>query len=108
MSSYLNAFAVGRLAYVEETVNNVRYRVYSAPSYNNQLDFALQTTVLGVEYFEELFQLNYTFNKLDSIAVPERGGAMENWGLITYGTFLHVTNSTPLANQRTAGNTVSK
>src|SRR5262249_45809072 len=35
---------------------------------------------------ENYFDIAYPFEKLDHIAVPQKGGAMENPGLITFGT----------------------
>jgi alanyl aminopeptidase len=39
-----------------------------------------------VEKLEAYFGIPYPYEKLDHIAVPQKGGAMENPGLITYGT----------------------
>jgi aminopeptidase N len=45
----------------------------------HRAEWALNQTIRGIRYFEDLFEIPYTFSKLDSIAVPFRGGAMENW-----------------------------
>ena len=37
-----------------------------------------------VSFYETALGVPYALPKLDSIAVPSKGGAMENWGLITY------------------------
>lgn len=40
-----------------------------------------------LDYFAEIFKVDYALPKCDHIAVPEFvSGAMENWGLITYRT----------------------
>lgn len=38
-----------------------------------------------LQFFQEYFGINYSLPKQDMIALPDFPGAMENWGLITYG-----------------------
>eukprot|EP01130_Rhizamoeba_saxonica_P016459 TRINITY_DN7611_c0_g1_i1.p1 TRINITY_DN7611_c0_g1~~TRINITY_DN7611_c0_g1_i1.p1 ORF type:complete len:918 (-),score=147.69 TRINITY_DN7611_c0_g1_i1:28-2781(-) len=87
MSSYLVAFAVGKFDYVEQTSNNVRFRIYTAPGASQYAKFALQISVDIVEYFGTAFGLPYSEinSKMDQIAVPGLlYNAMENQGLLTY------------------------
>jgi len=46
---------------------------------------ALAYTPRFIEWFEEYFAAPYPYAKLDLIAVPNKPGAMENAGAITYG-----------------------
>lgn len=96
MSTYLLAFIIGKLAYVEgytelrslpggEIAKKVRCRVYATPNHVDKCDFALKTTIKVLEYYENYFDTPYPLNKLDQVAVADfSAGAMENWGLITY------------------------
>merc|ERR1711953_1573379 len=86
MSSYLLAFAVGDYDYVEaSTKNGVLVRVYTDKGCSSQGQFALETGVKSLEYYEEYFNIKYPLPKCDMIAIPDfQAGAMENWGLVTY------------------------
>ena len=47
--------------------------------------FALETGVRSLEYYEDYFNIKYPLPKCDMIAIPDfQAGAMENWGLVTY------------------------
>ena len=86
MSSYLLAFAVGDYDFVEATTKNgVLVRVYTDKGCSSQGQFALETGVKSLEYYEEYFNIKYPLPKCDMIAIPDfQAGAMENWGLVTY------------------------
>ncbi|CAI2170148.1 17754_t:CDS:10 [Funneliformis geosporum] len=94
MSTYLVAFIVGDLGYIEAYTPGGRIdcepisiRVY-APRGNEQYgEFALSVAIQALEYFTEVFGIPFPLPKCDMIAIPDFGfGAMENWGLITYRT----------------------
>ena len=38
-----------------------------------------------LQFFQEYFDIHYPLPKQDMIALPDFPGAMENWGLITFG-----------------------
>ncbi len=86
MSTYLLAFIVGDFEYIEKkSKGGVLVRVYTTPGKIHQADFALDTTVKVLEFYEEYFDIKYPLNTLDMIAIPDfSAGAMENWGAITY------------------------
>ncbi|KAK9764313.1 hypothetical protein K7432_008285 [Basidiobolus ranarum] len=91
MSTYLVAFVVGDLEYIEAStsgINNgepVLCRVYTLKGQSNQGHFALDVATKSLEYFSEAFGSAYPLPKLDLIAIPDFGaGAMENWGLVTF------------------------
>jgi puromycin-sensitive aminopeptidase len=86
MSTYLVAYIIGELEYVEaKTKEDVLIRVYATPGKKSQLDFALDTATKCLSFFGEYFDIAYPLPKLDMVAIPDFGaGAMENWGLVTY------------------------
>lgn len=86
MSSYLVAFIIGDLEYVEDfTSNRVRVRVYTLPEKKYQGNFALQVALKAIPFFSDYFGVPYNLPKCDLVAIPDFNfGAMENWGLVTY------------------------
>ncbi|KAF2793513.1 aminopeptidase-like protein [Melanomma pulvis-pyrius CBS 109.77] len=93
MSTYLLAWAIGDFEYVEEFTKrkyngkSIPVRVYTTRGLKDQGRFALENCHQIVDYFSEVFQIDYPLPKVDLLAVHEFShGAMENWGLITYRT----------------------
>ncbi|KAF2085743.1 hypothetical protein K490DRAFT_46004 [Saccharata proteae CBS 121410] len=93
MSTYLLAWAIGDFDYVEDFTRrkyngkNLPVRVYTTKGLKEQGRFALEHAHKTVDYFSEIFRIEYPLPKVDLIAVHEFShGAMENWGLITYRT----------------------
>ncbi|MDB5169230.1 MAG: aminopeptidase [Candidatus Saccharibacteria bacterium] len=86
MSTYLLAFIYGELGYLDaKTKNGVTVRTYATPEHVKNTQFALDTAVKTLEFFEDYFGVPYPLPKLDMAALPDfSAGAMENWGLITY------------------------
>jgi puromycin-sensitive aminopeptidase len=86
MSTYLLAFIVGELEHREaRTANGTQVRIYALPGRSHQGQFALETAVRVLEFYNEYFGIPYPLPKLDMIAIPDfSANAMENWGLITY------------------------
>lgn len=84
MSTYLVAFIVSDF---NSTDSNAKYN-FTAWARPNAIDNAAYSQTVGpllVDFFEEYTGINYTFPKIDQVAVPDfAAGAMENWGLITY------------------------
>ncbi|KFZ16053.1 hypothetical protein V501_02425 [Pseudogymnoascus sp. VKM F-4519 (FW-2642)] len=89
MSTYLLAFVVGELQYVESNLFRVPLRVYAAKRKDMNMDtarFSLELAIKALQFYETKFGVAYPLPKLDMIAIPDfPAGAMENWGLITYG-----------------------
>ncbi|KAL4228896.1 hypothetical protein ACF0H5_011936 [Mactra antiquata] len=85
MSTYLVAFAIGELGFLESSVNNITFRTISRKSAINQTRYALDIGMKFMEFFEDYFQIPYSLPKEDMIAVPTMSfSGMEHWGLITY------------------------
>ncbi|PON95979.1 Peptidase M1, alanine aminopeptidase/leukotriene A4 hydrolase [Trema orientale] len=86
MSTYLVAFVVGLLDYVEDhTSDGVKVRVYCQVGKTDQGKFALHVAVKTLELYKEYFDVPYSLPKLDMVAIPDFAfGAMENYGLVTY------------------------
>ncbi|KAJ0413729.1 peptidase family M1-domain-containing protein [Aspergillus carlsbadensis] len=93
MSTYLLAWAVGDFDYVEALTErkyqgkSIPVRVYTTKGLKEQARFALECAHKTVDYFSEVFEIEYPLPKADLLAVHEFAmGAMENWGLVTYRT----------------------
>jgi aminopeptidase 2 len=91
MSTYLLAFIIGDLKYVEKIIRvngkNKKIRVYGVQDNktNNKMNFALDVGADALEWYIKWFNIDYPLDKLDMVAIPDfSSGAMENWGLITY------------------------
>ena len=80
-----------------------QFRVWARREAIHQVNFALETGVAILDYFEDYFGIAFPLPKQDMIAIPDfSAGAMENWGLITYRetTLLYDPNESSLANQQ--------
>ncbi|MDO4870842.1 MAG: M1 family metallopeptidase [Candidatus Saccharibacteria bacterium] len=99
MSCYTLAFVIGdfnkKTAF---TKSGVQINVFATPAHSSEaLDFALDTAVKSIDFYEHFLGVNYPLKKCDQVALPDfAAGAMENWGLITYR------ESMMLADQNTA------
>ncbi|KAL8856418.1 MAG: hypothetical protein Q9178_006988 [Gyalolechia marmorata] len=93
MSTYLLAWAFGDLEYVEDSTRReyngkpIPVRIYTTKGLKEQARFGLENAYRVVDYFSEIFGIDYPLPKMDMLAVHEFShGAMENWGLICYRT----------------------
>ncbi len=85
MSSYLNVFCAGELERLSATLRNVEHGVITTRGKAAMGRYALDSSQQILTYFNEYFGEPYPLPKIDHIAVPGGfGGAMENWGGITY------------------------
>jgi aminopeptidase N len=93
LPTYLLAFAVGPLDIVDAPAvpaNEIRrhplpLRGAATRGQGPRLAYALRNTAAMVEWLERYFDLPFPYPKLDLIASPRMGGAMENAGAILYG-----------------------
>ncbi|QPG75733.1 hypothetical protein FOA43_003093 [Brettanomyces nanus] len=87
MSTYLVAFIVGDLSYVESEYkfNDVPVRVYTTPGYEAKGQYAAELGARALEYYEKCFGIKYPLPKMDMVGIHDfSAGAMENWGVVTY------------------------
>ncbi|KAL2013371.1 hypothetical protein VTN00DRAFT_896 [Thermoascus crustaceus] len=86
MSTYLVAFIVGELNYIETKKFRVPIRVYATPDQDIEHGrFSLELAAKTLAFYEKAFDSEFPLPKMDMVAVPDfSAGAMENWGLITY------------------------
>ncbi|EPE27699.1 Metalloproteases (zincins), catalytic [Glarea lozoyensis ATCC 20868] len=86
MSTYLVAFIVGELNYIETKEFRVPVRVYAPPNQDIEHGrFSLELAAKTLAFYEKTFDSEFPLPKMDMVAIPDfAAGAMENWGLITY------------------------
>ena len=86
MSTYLLAFAFGEMESLEaKTKDGTLVRTFATPDNIEYTQFALETAVKTLEFYNEYFDIPYPLAKCDFVALPDfASGAMENWGLITF------------------------
>ena len=85
MSSYLNVFVAGELDVIESRVGPTQIRVIATKGKAELGRYALEASEQILKYYNDYFGVPYPLPKLDQIALPGGfGGAMENWGGITY------------------------
>lgn len=86
MSTYLVAFIVGKLNYIETDKFRLPVRVYAPPSQDVEHGrFSLELAARTLEFYENKFDSKFPLPKMDMVAIPDfAAGAMENWGLVTY------------------------
>lgn len=86
MSTYLLAFAYGEMKSKEATTHDgVKVRTFATPDNIDFTEFALETAVKALEFYNDYFDIAYPLEKCDFVALPDfAAGAMENWGLITF------------------------
>ena len=70
--------------------------------------FAAEATAKVLKYFNETLGIDYKYPKMDSIAVPPFGGAMENWGLVVYGVsaLMYIPGKSNENNKRSISNVI--
>src|SRR3954468_24826403 len=85
MSTYLFVLTVGELERITAEVDGVTIGVVATIGKAAKGQFALDSAVKLLTWFNDYFGVKYPLPKLDLIAVPGGfGGAMENWGGITF------------------------
>jgi cytosol alanyl aminopeptidase len=89
LPSYLVALAVGHLDFVDAGTagkKNTRVRIVVPHGRGGEAKYAAETTPAILNLLEDYFGIPYPSAKLDEVAIPLFGGAMENPGLVTFGT----------------------
>lgn len=129
MSTYIVAFVIGKLAYVEtdnkkeDGEEETTKRLKSAGKYRSAIPirvyahadevewgrFALDVATRCLAFYEKYFEIGYPLPKLDMVAIPSFAmGAMENWGLVTYRStsLLFDEKTTPIRSKKNIAVTV--
>ncbi len=89
LPSYLVAFAVGPFEAVDAGhAGKTPLRIITPRGMADRAKYAAEVTPQLLSALEDYYGIPYPYGKLDSIAVPLFGGAMENPGLITYAQTL--------------------
>ncbi len=87
LPTYLVAFAIGPFDVVDGGTagqHKVPLRFIVPKGHAAEARLARDNTARIVDLLEGYFGIPYPFEKLDSVAVPQLGGAMENAAMITY------------------------
>ncbi|XP_051541059.1 endoplasmic reticulum aminopeptidase 1 isoform X2 [Myxocyprinus asiaticus] len=86
MSTYLVAFIICDFHSIsKKSQHGVEISVYTVPEKINQAEYALNTAVTLLDFYNDYFEIPYPLPKHDLAAIPDfQSGAMENWGLSTY------------------------
>eukprot|EP01084_Bolivina_argentea_P062069 113501_1 len=86
MSTYLLAWCIGDFEYIEsKTARGINMKIYTTYGNKNRAKYALDIATKCLDFYEKYFEINYPLPKCDMIALKDfAGGAMENWGLVTY------------------------
>ena len=103
MSTYLFVMVAGELERLTRDAGGVTVGVVKTAGKREQGRYALDNGAELLGYYNRYFGIKYPLPKLDLIAVPGGfGGAMENWGGITYyeGVLLYDPASSPKSLQR--------
>ena len=85
MASYLVTVSVGRFDALEDKVDGIALRILTAKGKKEEARYAMAATKQLLSFYREYFGIPFTLPKLDQLAIPgTRGGAMEDWGAISY------------------------
>jgi alanyl aminopeptidase len=89
LPSYLVALAVGDLDLIDAGTTakkHTRVRIVVPRGRGVEAKYAAETTAAIVSLLENYFDIPYPYEKLDEVAIPLFDEAMENAGLVTYGS----------------------
>lgn len=79
MPTYLLAFVISDLKHgMELPFDGITYRVYTREEHLNYTLSPTFNTYLFMNEMQKIFNFTYELSKLDSVAMPDHGSAMEN------------------------------
>ncbi|GMM37587.1 metallo-aminopeptidase [Saccharomycopsis crataegensis] len=85
LSTYLVAFIVGDLRYVENNDYKIPVRVYTTPGLEKEGEFSAALAARTLKFFAKAFDIEYYLPHMNMVAIHDfSAGAMENLSLITY------------------------
>lgn len=83
MSSYLVAFVVSNFNEISNEENksprSTLHRVWVRPDSVNNAHYALNNSIAALDALEKFVGYIYNLEKVDSVGIPGKLGAMENW-----------------------------
>jgi aminopeptidase N len=89
MASYLVTVSVGEFDALEDSADGIPLRILTARGKRDQARYAMAATKRILPFYRDYFGIAYMLPKLDQLAIPGvRGGAMEDWGAISYNESL--------------------
>jgi aminopeptidase N len=102
MPSYLVAFVAGDIAQISAEHDGYKFGIWAVRGQEQNGQEALANAQQILSDYNDYFGYRYPLPKLDSIAIPGGfGGAMENWGAITYNEeLLLVTPQSTIGNRQ--------
>lgn len=84
MSTYLLAFLISDFVSIESTKYGLPQKLYVRETAVDSAAFGLEAGVEILQALQTYLNVDYILPKMDQAAIPDKGGAMENWGLVTY------------------------
>jgi len=105
MPTYLVEFSGGDLASLSGVGSNgVRQAIWAVNGDQANGAYTLDSAKLILSYYDDYFGVRFPLPKLDHIAIPGGfGGAMENWGAITYNERIIIHGPTDTLDQKQRG-----
>ena len=104
LPSYLVAIAVGPMEIVDAGqagAKNTAIRIIVPHGHSAEAQYVAKATPNIVNLLEKYFGIPYPYEKLDEVAIPYAGYAMEHPGLVTYGAGIFLMKpDAPLAIKR--------
>jgi aminopeptidase N len=83
MPTYLLAFLVSDFKYLSNndtrTENQALQRIWTRPGIESKAQYGLDNSVKLLDALEKFVNITFDLPKLDSGAIPGKGGGMENW-----------------------------
>jgi cytosol alanyl aminopeptidase len=112
LPSYLVAITVGPMEVVDAGYTAARHlpiRIIVPRGRTAEAKYVASITPDIVNLLEKYFAIPYPYEKLDEVAIPFAGYAMEHPGLVTYGAgiFLFKPDATPVALQRLSASIIA-
>ncbi|HUY11138.1 MAG TPA: M1 family metallopeptidase [Candidatus Dormibacteraeota bacterium] len=85
MSTYLLVLCAGNFDRISGSANGTKINVYGTKGKGPELTYALHSLERLIPYYEKYYGIKFPLPKLDMVAIPGFfGGAMENWGGMTF------------------------
>lgn len=88
MSSYLLAFVISDLESISNEAtkqpDETLHRIWVRPDSLAEARYALDNSFYVLKAMEDYIGFKFELPKVDSAGVPNKGGAMENWGTLCY------------------------